>query len=305
MQTVSIQQLMQLSDHMDKYALGNDFTLGEARGTFDPRDSRVLQALQYPVRFDGYILFYLRKGAFAIDFNLNTYHAQEHSLLVSVPGNILCIPPENIAHMPETELIFMLFSRQFMSDLHLDFNAVFQESIRIMNNPSIVLSEEHLAIVESYLNLAKQVLHSESKNKRHIIGHILSSLSCLTADLWEEQLAEARKNQEGSSIRKNQVLEQFIALVTEHHTTQRGMQFYADKLHLTPKYLSKIIKEASGRSGPDWIDEYVILEAKNLLRYSKMTIKEIVFALNFPNASVFHKYFKAHTGLTPTDYRKS
>ena len=83
------------------------------------------------------------------------------------------------------------------------------------------------------------------------------------------------------------------------------MQFYADKLHLTPKYLSKIIKEASGRSGPDWIDEYVILEAKNLLRYSKMTIKEIVFALNFPNASVFHKYFKAHTGLTPTDYRRA
>ena len=304
MQTIDIQQLLRLSAHMDEYALGNDFTLGEVRGTFHPKDSRVLQTLQYPVRFDGYILFYLRKGDFAIDFNLNTFHAKERSLLVSVPGNIISIPAENIEHMPETEVIFVLFSRQFISDLHVDFNAAFQESMRLMDNPSIVLSEEHRAIAESYLNLAKQVLHSGSKNKRYIIGSLLSSLSYLTADLWEEQLASARKEQMGSSVRKSQILEQFIDAVTEHHTVERGMQFYADKLNLTPKYLSKIVKEASGRSGPEWIDDFVILEAKNLLRYSKMTIKEIVFALHFPNPSVFHKYFKAHTGVTPTEYRK-
>ena len=92
---------------------------------------------------------------------------------------------------------------------------------------------------------------------------------------------------------------------TEYHTKYRNVGFYADKLCLTPKYLSKLIKTATGRSAPEWIDSYVILEAKNLLKYSGTTIKEIVFKLNFPNQSVFYKFFKARTGMTPTEYRNS
>ena len=91
----------------------------------------------------------------------------------------------------------------------------------------------------------------------------------------------------------------------EYHTNYRNVGFYADKLSLTPKYLSRIIKEASGRSAPEWIDEYVILESKNLLKYSELPIKEIVSRLNFPSQSVFYKYFKAHTGQTPTEYKNS
>ena len=74
---------------------------------------------------------------------------------------------------------------------------------------------------------------------------------------------------------------------------------------MTPKYLSKLIKQTSGRSAPQWIDGFVILEAKNMLRYSEIPIKEIVYRLNFPNQSVFYKYFKMHTGMTPSAYRKS
>jgi AraC-like DNA-binding protein len=81
------------------------------------------------------------------------------------------------------------------------------------------------------------------------------------------------------------------------------MAFYADKMCLTPKYLSKLVKEASGRSAPDWVDSFVILEAKNLLKYTDLAIKEIVFRLHFPNQSVFYKFFKAHTGMTPSEYR--
>ena len=92
--------------------------------------------------------------------------------------------------------------------------------------------------------------------------------------------------------------------ITQYHSEQRNMAFYADKLFLTPKYLSKLVKEASGRSGPQWIDAYVILEAKNLLRYSDDSIKEIVYKLNFQSASVFNKFFKLHTGMSPSEYRK-
>ena len=83
------------------------------------------------------------------------------------------------------------------------------------------------------------------------------------------------------------------------------MAFYADQLCLSPKYLSKLIKEVSGKSAPEWINAYVMLEDKHLLKYTDISIKEIVFKLNFSNQTVFYKYFKAHTGMTPTEYRNS
>ncbi|MBO5978972.1 MAG: AraC family transcriptional regulator [Bacteroidales bacterium] len=74
---------------------------------------------------------------------------------------------------------------------------------------------------------------------------------------------------------------------------------------MSPKYLSKLIKEVSGKSAPEWINAYVMLEDKHLLKYTDISIKEIVFKLNFSNQTVFYKYFKAHTGMTPTEYRNS
>ena len=126
----------------------------------------------------------------------------------------------------------------------------------------------------------------------------------MTLGQWTSQL-KTSDTQQKESTRLQLLSERFLALVTEYHNKERGVAFYADKLCITPKYLSKLIKQATGRSAPDWIDAYVVLEAKNLLRYSGKSIKEIVQDLNFPSQSVFYKYFKSHTGLTPSEYRNA
>ncbi len=82
------------------------------------------------------------------------------------------------------------------------------------------------------------------------------------------------------------------------------MTFYAEQLFLTPKHLSRVIKEVSGRSAGEWIDEQVILEAKARLKNLSLTVQEISDQLGFPNQSFFGKYFKRHVGLSPSDYRK-
>jgi len=191
-----------------------------------------------------------------------------------------------------------------MSGIRFDFLKVFQDSVRLLDNPCITLDDFQTSLANDYFNLARKVLGAPFSNKREIIGSLLTSLTYLSTDVWARQVDEARKNTAAQhNPRLNQIFERFIALVNEYHCSERGMAFYADKLCLTPKYLSKLIKQASGRSAPDWIDEFVVLEAKNLLKYSNMAIKEIVFQLHFPNQSVFYKFFKTHTGLTPTEYR--
>ena len=304
MQTIDIRRILSLEPVIDEYALGADFLLGAVSGKRVEKSEAILKMLKYPVRFDGYILFFLRKGHFSLDVNLNTYDIHENSLLVVVPGNIVKLSAYKEDHIGDAELLFALVSKEFLSSIRFDFNKVFQDTIRMWKNPCITLQGEELELAEDYFRLTRKILSSHQSNKREILGSLLTSFTYVTLDVWTRQLASAKSEESQTSVRVNQVFEQFIELVTEHHNQERGMAFYADKLCLTPKYLSKLVKLSSGRSAPDWIDSFGILEAKNLLKYSDKPIKEIVYLLNFPNQSVFYKFFKAHTGMTPSEYRK-
>ena len=304
LQTINIGRIKSLTPIVDEYALGNDFIIGEVSGRRVEKSEILLSMLRYPFRFDGFIIFFLRRGHFRVDLNLNTFELKEHSVLMVVPGNIVKLSSPVDSRLVDTELIFVLVSREFMSGIRFDFNKVFQEGLRMWDNPCISLDGDDLKLAEDYFNLARTIVVSHRNNKLEVMGSLLTSFLYVLVDFWMARLSVAQKQESRSSARMNQVFERFIALVTEYHTTERGMAFYADKLCLTPKYLSKLVKQATGRSAPDWIDSFVILEAKNLLKYSDKTIKEIVFALHFPNQSVFYKFFKAHTGMTPSEYRK-
>ena len=236
--------------------------------------------------------------------NLNTYDIEEHSLLISVPGNIIRVADYREERVKDIELTFVLISREFMSGIRIDFLKVFQDSMKLLDNPCIHLDDFQIGIADDYFKLAREIISSPLSKKREIIGSLLTSLTYMSADILARRIDDARRmGKEKNSARLNLVFEQFIALVNEYHNSERGMAFYAEKMCLTPKYLSKLIKQASGRSAPEWIDSFVILEAKNMLKYSGMTIKEIVYKLHFPNQSVFYKFFKAHTGMTPSEYR--
>ncbi len=304
LQTINIGRIKSLTPIVDEYALGNDFIIGEVSGRRVEKSEILLSMLRYPFRFDGFIIFFLRRGHFRVDLNLNTFELKEHSVLMVVPGNIVKLSSPVDSRLVDTELIFVLVSREFMSGIRFDFNKVFQEGLHMWDNPCISLDGDDLKLAEDYFNLARTIVVSHRNNKLEVMGSLLTSFLYVLVDFWMARLSVAQKQESRSSARMNQVFERFIALVTEYHTTERGMAFYADKLCLTPKYLSKLVKQATGRSAPDWIDSFVILEAKNLLKYSDKTIKEIVFALHFPNQSVFYKFFKAHTGMTPSEYRK-
>lgn len=96
----------------------------------------------------------------------------------------------------------------------------------------------------------------------------------------------------------------FIDLTAKYLPKERNINFYASKLCITPKYLSYVVKQASGHTPAAFIKEKVIKEIKYQLCHSQSTIKEITYALNFPNPSFLGKYFKAETGISPAAYRK-
>ena len=85
---------------------------------------------------------------------------------------------------------------------------------------------------------------------------------------------------------------------------QREVQWFAQQLKITPKYLSEICKEHSGKSASEWIADVTVAEIKHYLRNTTMPIHEVAKAMEFPNASFFCQYTKKHTGMTPNHFRK-
>jgi AraC-like DNA-binding protein len=114
----------------------------------------------------------------------------------------------------------------------------------------------------------------------------------------DEEVPEIRK----PVGRKEQIFNDFLALLEQYYTQERSISFYADRMCLTPKYLSTIVKEVSGKHGMQWIDEYVALEAKALLREGTMSVKQVSDKLNFPSQSMFGRFFKKMTGYSPKQY---
>ena len=91
----------------------------------------------------------------------------------------------------------------------------------------------------------------------------------------------------------------FIELLNEHSIREREVQFYAKKLGITPKYLSALCIAYSGKNASTWIDEYVIVRAKELLREQRYSVREVGEILNFPSQSFFGRYFKRNMGISP------
>ena len=179
------------------------------------------------------------------------------------------------------------------------------EAITILDNPCFTLQADELNLVQEHIRLINCIIHSDYAYATESVSHLISSVFFTFGSFLNQRLQKHSKEERPASTRHKIVFERFVDLVTRHHLKERGVGFYADKLCITPKYLSKIVKETSGQSAPEWIDQYVILEAKQMLKHSDLCIKEISDELNFANPSFFFKYFKKHTGMTPNQYRNS
>lgn len=300
LQDIDIKLLKKILPEDRDVQLGDDLLIADV----NPDES--FHFLKYPCRFNGFLAIFCIRGTLKIDINLKSYEVRKYSLIFNVPGNIVRVTEVDEDHLHDLRFMVVALSPEFMSNIRLDFKRLFNESMRIMNNPILSLHGEDLYLSAGYLRLASSILASSVPNKRDVLSPLISSFIFVLGTVWQKQLDVASLNGgESASSRLNLVYEKFLKLLTEYHNSERNVSFYAEKLCLTPKYLSKLIKQASGRSAPEWIDSFVILEAKNMLKYTDCPIKEIVFKLNFPNQSVFYKFFKSHTGFTPNEYRNS
>lgn len=259
-----------------------------------------------PVRFDGMTWLLCFNGRIDIEINLSPCVMTANSVTVIKPGSIVEVKSVEWNNLD----CYMLFvSLEFMRDINYDLNVL--STLPPMKTPDMSrdqvmnITADEARMLKSYY----EILHQNSTCNPDKI-YTKSIARCMIAALTYQmiQMMMMRIKTEEPDYRRSRrstYVSEFLQLVRSYHKKERMVSFYAEKLFISPKYLSLIIKESMGRSAAEVIDEYVILEAKNLLRFSGKNIQQVAYELNFPNQSSFGKYFKHLTGMSPSEFQKS
>lgn len=249
----------------------------------------------YPVKLDEVVAVICEEGTMRGAVDLKKFTASAPCLFIVLSGQILQC--EDFSSDFKGQGIIM--SREFWNDFPIDNSLGFPLSRSIRENPSIGLTRDELESMLDYFRLMQKTIRKhENPNRSEAVKYLT------IAFFYGFGYPFHRINEEAEGRKRDILVDRFLSYVRENYKEHRDIEFYAGKLFLTPKYLSKALKQKSGKTANDWIEDHVILEARALLKSTNLTVQQISEELNFPSQSFFGKYFKRRVGISPAAYRK-
>lgn len=258
-----------------------------------------MQVFRFPCRIDAFVIGVGTEGETSVSFNLHEFQLKKDSMFIFTPKNILQV---NSQQYFKADVIAI--SPDFMRRINIDIKNMIPLFLKFGANPSLALTpEESRSLRGMIAQIERETRGPETHFSFDIVSGLIAATIYKVGDIMYHYLAEHPEEQNNSHNRAEEYFKQFTHLLGEHYREERSVGFYARQLCITPKYLTTLIKRISGQSVSEWIDNYVILEAKTLLKYSTMSVQEIAYYLNFPNQSFFGSYFKRNTGMSPSQYK--
>ena len=258
-----------------------------------------MQVFRFPCRIDAFIIGVGTEGETSVSFNLHEFRLKKDSMFIFTPKNIL---QGNSQQYFKADVIAI--SPDFMRRINIDIKNMMPLFLKFVENPALTLTPEESRSMRGMIaQIERETRGPETHFSFDIVSGLIAATIYKVGDIMYHYLAEHPEEQNNSHNRAEEYFKQFTHLLGEHFREERSVGFYARQLCITPKYLTTLIKRISGQSVSEWIDNYVILEAKTLLKYSTMSIQEIAYYLNFPNQSFFGSYFKRNTGMSPSQYK--
>jgi len=284
---------MRGKDTINPILIGNDIWFGEENA------ERPRELSHYPRRIMGGVFILVTEGSADIIINIGDYEVSKDAFIIVAPGSIVQI----VRKSNDFSAFYIAFSPDFIARTFLTqsmspfFTSINQSPVLMPDeNPKSVLLPDYIALFR----------RAYEREKGNFYSMALRSLAVSLMYELNSIYKSRRNDAEISRIpRKSALYRQLISLIVKYYNRERSIAFYAGELCLTPKYLSAVILEVSGKHVSDLISRAVIMDAKSQLKSSDLTVSQISESLNFPDASLFGKYFKKHTGMTPAEYRKS
>lgn len=254
------------------------------------------EALAFPIRIDGLSIIFCKSGEATLTIDLTEYHIKKNSLLVLQPENFIQIKTCS----EDLSCHLVVCSKEVVGQILPKLSSMLPLIMQHRTMPLQQLTEKEAIGIESFYTFLKLKLEEEKTPFQD--QKVLCMLQAALFEIMDIRMAHS-DTKPAQHTRKEEIMARFILEVCKNFQRERQVSFYAKMLCVTPKHLSSVVKEISGRTAGEWIDHYVVMEAKMLLGSTDMTVQEISMQLNFANQSFFGKYFKHHTGIPPTEFR--
>lgn len=255
-------------------------------------------ALNEPFRSNSFAVVIMKRGSMTFNYDLVSYTLKELDVFFVVPGAMF----EIITFSADVEFLGLGFQRDYLKKQGVFLNSgeimhVFSESAM----RKVTLSpEEHQEMAFHITVLGRKLaLPASTPHIKEIIRHAFLSV------FYDAVMVHGKywSNNPVPKNRKEELTSDFLFILAEHFRTERRIDFYAKALHVTPRHLSQVIKQVTGKTAGEFIDEMVIKEAKVLLSAHVLNVGQVAFELCFSDQSFFGKYFKKYAGISPSQYR--
>ena len=292
--------LIRLSAESAAVHLNNEFILIDNFNETSEQSDTDFEFVNHPVKLSFTVAFLCLAGQMRAQVNLQDFELRTNDVLVVQNGTIgeyrgmsddariavIAFTPEYFQTALQIEATMSLQRRLYASPLwHLPFEAM-----------------EELMVI--YRLMKAKIAETDNPFRK---GALLGYTQVLIYNCYKYLLAADSGNEktEVKSGRQQELYTQFMDEVRKSYIKERSISYYADVLCVTPKYLSQVVRRVSGRFAGDWITDFVILEAKALLKSRKYTVQQIADMLNFANQSFFGKYFREKVGCSPKAYQEN
>lgn len=255
----------------------------------------VLSSLSEPIKFAAATWIFVFKGNCRAEVNLVNYDFSGPAL-VSVKSTQI-LQPKYVSS--DFNAAVMVMSKRMSENLFMFFNGTPLASM-VSRHPVVQIPQEDVPEFRNFVNEVAEIMNTKDNpyGSQALLFTILRFIFRTGYKCYEPFSDEIVS-------RQGRMSDQFLQLVQQNFRKERFLEFYADKLNVTAKHLSRTVKKQTGYTAVEWIERYVVLEAKVLLKSSNLNIQQISDELNFPSQSFFGKYFKKLTGQSPKEFRNS
>lgn len=250
---------------------------------------------RHPYKLGQVLAIICNEGEASGAINLRPFRLLKNRLLIVLADHIM----EAYQVSEDFKGTYIFMSEKFLSMLNIGDGYKFYETVE--ECPIFNLEDRMMDAIQSYVSMCKAMIDISDLNP-----NTEESLRLLTRLFFLNLGWSIHRNaiEKGTREHQSEVMKRFLNLVKDNYKEERTVEFYADKMNMAAKYMTTLIKKVSGKSAMQWIQEYVILEAKTQLSTSINSVKQISYDLNFPTQSFFGRYFKRATGMSPLDYRR-
>lgn len=263
-------------------------------------DDQDVQDHTMPMRLDALLMVLVLEGSSEIALDYVPYTIGANSFTIIMPTHTIQLNKVSKGFKGK----LLVISREFLDECNTAKRSPSMANyMQLRKNPCTTFEPQETELVDNYIEL----LRSKIKNRTHFFQKEVMQNAFVGFLLEIANIFMGKKDGllMPALSRKEELFEQFLQLLFEHCKEQHVVTFYAEKLFITPQYLSLILKELTGKSANKWIDDALIVEAKILLKAPRATVQQVADMLHFSDQSTFGKFFKKHMGISPMEYRKS